>query len=132
METIEIDFDVFKELTIRRSSEQVTYNDVLRELLGLPPADKPKRPHYADDKRAWVSKGVTFPEETRFRARFKGQLYSGEVQNGALVVNGKRFYSPSPAAMSITGKSVNGWVFWECQMPGQTSWVWITELRKDR
>lgn len=35
MMTIDIDFDVFKELTRRRSSEEVTYNDVIRELLGL-------------------------------------------------------------------------------------------------
>ena len=35
MTTIEIDFDVFKELTIRRTTESVTYNDVLLELLGL-------------------------------------------------------------------------------------------------
>jgi hypothetical protein len=36
MRTIEVDFDVFKALTMRRSSEEVSENDVLRELLGLP------------------------------------------------------------------------------------------------
>ena len=36
MRTIEVDFDVFKALTMRRPSEIVSENDVLRELLGLP------------------------------------------------------------------------------------------------
>ena len=38
--TIEIDFDVFKELTNRRKTENVSYNDVLRELLNLNPLKK--------------------------------------------------------------------------------------------
>ena len=33
MQTIEIDFDVFKEITARRKNEGITPNDVLRELL---------------------------------------------------------------------------------------------------
>ena len=36
MEMIEIDFDVYKALTMKRTSQEVTYNDVLRELLDLP------------------------------------------------------------------------------------------------
>jgi hypothetical protein len=32
---IGVDFEVFKELTARRASESVTYNDVIRELLGV-------------------------------------------------------------------------------------------------
>ena len=36
MNTIQIDFDVFKEITARRKSEAVSENDVLREVLGLP------------------------------------------------------------------------------------------------
>jgi hypothetical protein len=31
---IEVDFEVFKELTNRRAAESVTYNDVIRDLLG--------------------------------------------------------------------------------------------------
>lgn len=32
---IEIDFDVYKELTVRRDSPDMTENDVIRNLLGL-------------------------------------------------------------------------------------------------
>ena len=43
---IEIDFDVFKLLTVMRLSENMTYNDVLRKLLELDPKDD------SDDKTA--------------------------------------------------------------------------------
>ena len=41
MQTIEIDFDVFKEITVRRKNEGITPNDVLRELFGLEPRQEP-------------------------------------------------------------------------------------------
>ncbi len=42
MPQIDIDFEVFKELTNRRPTEEVTHNDLLQELLKLPkPTDNP-------------------------------------------------------------------------------------------
>jgi hypothetical protein len=35
MVALDVDFEVFKALTNRRATESVTYNDVIRELLGL-------------------------------------------------------------------------------------------------
>lgn len=35
MHAVEVDFDVYKQLTVRRTTEDVSYNDVIRELLGL-------------------------------------------------------------------------------------------------
>lgn len=134
MATIEVDFEVFKELTVRRTSESVTENDVIRELLGLDPSvPGPSRPKPVEPGRfPWVSKGVSFPHGTEFRATYKGQRYSGKVENGALVVNGERFTSPSAAAISITGNPVNGWRFWECLLPGAGRWKVIADLRKKR
>ena len=102
MNTIEIDFDVFKKLTALRTSENVTYNDVLREVLSLSSARKniPNQetsPHSG----SWTTKGVTFPGGTEFRATYKGETINGRVESGALVVNGKRFDSPSAAAVAI-------------------------------
>ena len=131
MRTIEIDFDVFKALTMRRDSEEVSYNDVLREMLGLEKKSKQDTSNAvaaADD--VWVTKGVRFPNGTEFRAKYKGQTYRGKVQNCCLVVDGKRFDSPSPAAIDITGNSVNGWRFWECRLPGDSSWQMIQSLKK--
>ncbi|MEO1197950.1 MAG: hypothetical protein AAFX39_01760 [Pseudomonadota bacterium] len=124
---IEIDFDVFKELTARRKAEAVTYNDVVRELLGLN-----KAKGAAADLEAfevWVSKGVSFPIGTAFRVRYKGEMHYGEVQKNGINVNGDLASSPSDAARIVTGNNVNGWRFWECKLPGHTKWQKIDSLR---
>lgn len=132
--SIEIDFDVFKELTVRRTTPDVTENDVLRELLGLKPVPRTNpQPNGATGTEAgipWTSKKVTFPHGTKFRAEYEGRIYNARVENGALVYNGVRYKSPSAAAAAVTENSVNGWSFWECQKPGMTDWVKINELRK--
>lgn len=131
MTTIDVDFEVFKELTARRRSEEMTENEVLREVLGLTKAAlSPKALTAANTGGvAWVSKGVSFPHGTEFRAAYKGQQFTAIVKNGALVMNGKRFTSPSAAAVSITGNPVNGWRFWECLPPGSTKWKLAADLR---
>ena len=60
MQTIEIDFDVFKEITVRRKNEGITPNDVLRELFGLEPRQEPVA-QKAQSGKPWVVKGVVFP-----------------------------------------------------------------------
>lgn len=129
MRTIEVDFDVFKALTLRRSSEEVTENDVLRQLLGLPErraaSPQPGAPRAGD----WMTKGVRFPAGTEFRAHYKGQLYLARVEDGALAWNGNRYDSPSAAAMAITGNPVNGWTFWEARVPGQAGWKLLKSMR---
>ena len=131
MTNIEIDFEVFKELTNRRATENVTYNDVLREVLGLSPLkDAAAKPILESAAGAWTTKGVTFPAGTEFRASYKGQTILAKIESGSLVLNGKRYNSPSAAASSITGNMVNGWIFWECRLPGKTSWQTIKMLRK--
>ena len=131
MKSIEIDFDVEKALFLRRASEEITYNDVLRELLGLGPKKTSNTATAAASGQGdWVSKGVHFPTGTEFRASYRGQTYYGKVESGGLVVDNKRFHSPSAAAVAITGHPVNGWTFWECRMPGKSSWQMIKSLRK--
>lgn len=132
MRTIEVDFDVFKALTSRRPSEEVTENDVLRGLLGLPSNASPAAPEAANiaDAGDWIVKGIRFPKGTEFRANYKGQTWLGRVERGTLVVNGNRFGSPSAAAFAITKSGVNGWTFWECRLPGQPSWQIIKGLRR--
>ena len=128
--TIDIDFDVFKELTHRRLSEDVTYNDVIRELLGLSIKRNVPLVGSTTGRGDWVTKGVRFPLGTEFRATYKGQTYHGKVEDGNLVVNNKRFDSPSAAAGEITGKPVNGWTFWESRMSGGSKWQIIKSLRR--
>jgi hypothetical protein len=128
MHAIDVDFDVFKALTNLRVSEDVTYNDVLRKLLNL--SVKPASPQPPSGAGDWIAKGVRFPAGTEFRAPYKGQMVSAKVAEGALHLNGKRFTSPSGAAVAITGGPVNGWTFWECRLPGSASWRSINSMRK--
>jgi hypothetical protein len=130
MAVIEIDFDVYKALTLRRPTEEVTYSDILREVLGLSQAKNYRPNGVLPSTGEWVSKGVRFPSGTEFRATYKGETYHGKVEAGALLVNGKRFDSPSAAAVSITENPVNGWTFWECRFPGQSRWRMIKAFRK--
>ena len=130
MPTINIDFHVFKELTRRRQSEEMTENEVIRDLLGLPNAQKEPKYDITQNDIPWVSKGVSFPHGSEFRATYKGQTHTATVQNGALVLNGERFLSPSAAAMEITGTTTNGWRFWECLQPGDIQWRPIADFRK--
>ena len=77
MRTIEVDFDVYKALTSRRPTEDVSENEVLRDILGL----SPKRQRAAStvatssDANDWIVKGVRFPVGTEFRASYKGQTW---------------------------------------------------------
>ena len=128
MFTLEIDFEVFKEITARRTSEDVTENDVLRDLFGLELKTQ-KRTHPMFKEKSWVAKGIEFPSGTKFRANYKGMLYEAIVENGNLLLNGKNYQSPSSAAVSITKNPVNGWTFWECQFPGRNNWQLIKSLR---
>jgi hypothetical protein len=127
--SIPIDFDVFKALTASLETPVDSYNDVLRRLLKLG-AKSPAPSPSPTSGRAWFIDGVTFPEGTEFRAKYKGQFHSARVENGALTLRGKRFDSPSPAAMTITGGNVNGWKFWECRFPGESAWKTIDGLRR--
>jgi hypothetical protein len=131
MATIQVDFEVYKELTARRASESMTENDVIRDLLGLGKAEESSPADAQDPNRVpWVTKGVSFPPGTQFRATYKGKQYTGTVGNAALVMSGERYTSPSAAAVAITGNPVNGWRFWECLLPDSSRWTLISNLRK--
>ena len=130
MRTIEVDFDVFKALTMRRASEDVTENDVLRQILGLPSRKSLPAETSGPGPGDWMTKGIRFPAGSELRATYKGQTYLARVEGGALVLGGKRYDSPSAAAMSITGTPVNGWTFWEYRFPGQSGWKILKSLRK--
>jgi hypothetical protein len=130
MPTIEIDFEVFKAITHRRPSEETTENDVLREVFGLPAKKRPFLNPVTPEPGDWVTKGVRFPAGTEFRATYKGQTHLARVESGGIVVGGKRYDTPSSAAMAITKSNVNGWRFWEARLPGQAGWKMIESLRR--
>ena len=129
MPTIEVDFDVYKAIIARRPSEDVSNNDVLRQLFHLGPrslaSDKVARPDPGD----WITKGVRLPAGTELRATYKGKTYLARVAAGALQLNGESFGSVSAAAVHITGNPVNGWKFWQVRLPGHSGWKSLDGLR---
>lgn len=129
LQAIDIDFEVFKELTMRRASASVTYNDVLRDLLKLGAASK-NGGALVSNGTPWITKGVVFPHSTEFRATYKGKDYHAHVEHGALVFNGTKYSSLSPAAIAITERPTNGWIFWQCKLPGQNAWKVADHYRK--
>jgi hypothetical protein len=127
MTGIEVDFEVFKALTVRRAAESVTYNDVLREMLELPPSlSKPQT-----EQKAWTWKGVTLPEGTELRAEYKGKVYTAKIAGGEWMQDGKPQSSPSAAAFAITNSGVNGWWFWSVKRPNDPTWGQLGKLRPE-
>lgn len=73
--------------------------------------------------------GVHLPNGTKFAGWFKDKPVGGVVQDGAMVIEGHRFTSPSGAAKHVAGRPVNGWEFWEVKVPGAMVWVPLDSLR---
>ncbi|MBW1723777.1 MAG: hypothetical protein JRD87_01795 [Deltaproteobacteria bacterium] len=79
---------------------------------------------------SWVVESVVFPDGTEFRGKYKGYFYYGKVRNGILTLGEKEFISPCEAALTITRTPIDGWLFWDCKMPEQVSWMNISEFKK--
>jgi Protein of unknown function (DUF2924) len=126
MPLIEVDFDTFKEITRRRPSEAVSEGDVVREALGLSSESR------ESEQRFWESDGVRFPVGLRLEHKFRnGRLAEAKVTAAGLEVDGKVYSGLSPAAVSITGHQVNGWLFWYVRdKDGRLALA--TSLRTDR
>jgi hypothetical protein len=130
MPQIEIDFDVFKEITSRRRTEEFTCNDVIRDLLKLPQRARNGGKAVANASKPWIVSDTSFPPGTEFIAEYKGKTYSGVVQDGKLELSdGHKFSTPSAAAVHITNTNVNGWRFWRCKLPSESQYVLAERLR---
>jgi len=129
MQTIEIDFDVFKKLTSMRQHEEDSYNDLLRLLLKLPPRNKEPA---TEPLRDWACRGGTLRIGTRLRARYQGRTFHAAVTDQGIEYQGRHYGSPSKAAYAVTSTNVNGWRFWHGQLPGSTSWRELNELRREQ
>ncbi len=64
-----------------------------------------------------------FPNGTRFRVTYKGQLFTAEIREGRWIgSDGVVRTSPSAAAGAISNTNVNGWRFWYALCPGASEW----------
>lgn len=127
MATIDVDFEVYKALTVLRETEDVTPNDVLRRLLKLPSERVSSKKEVVGS--GWSYRGIVFPNGTMFRKTYKNKIYTAEVVNNQLLLDGKAMKSPSEAAMAVTKTTVNGWTFWQCKFPDSSRWLALSRLR---
>lgn len=136
MRTIDIDFDVHKKIELERTSFEESPNTALRRLLGLPEQAQAQQATEGALKSGWRDKdGLVLPHGTRLRMTYGGRTHEGVIDRGAWVVEGDNYYSPSGAAGVARTKSgsstkLNGWNYWEVQLPGSSNWNKILELSR--
>jgi predicted CopG family antitoxin len=79
---------------------------------------------------AWFG-NTLLPWGTKLRATYKGQTHYAEIRDRKWIgEDGIVRNSPSDAANAISKTNVNGWRFWFAQLPGNSSWQRLAELRK--
>ena len=78
---------------------------------------------------SWTGKGVTLPEGTELRGKHRGNDRTARVEVSQIVYEGRGYASPSAAGNAATGRSTNGWTFWEVKRPGDAGWLPLTVLR---
>ena len=134
MRSIEIDFDVHKVIERERMSFSETPNDVLRRLLKLNRRSS-AAPRDTTQGKPWSRKSVTLPHGTDLRMEYNGCRYTGTIENGEWLVEGRRFKTPSAAASGVAvtrdGKhtQLDGWIYWRAKRPGDTDWIALQQLR---
>jgi len=154
MPEITISFEVWKTLTMMRESESQSYDDVIRQLLpkyesttkpqsgplhsnnlsrvSSPEFVKSEFTHQSNPHNLFCCIGGSIPVGTRLRKRWNGITHEGVVCETGIEYRGKMYRSPSTAAGEITRNSVNGWIWWQCQLPGANKWILLNECRRSR
>ena len=129
MTQIEIDFEVFKALTAKRSSENHSFNAVLREMLHLSGGGATDGADSRPNKAGRILGARFLPNGTKLRAKYKGQLHLAHIADSKLIdENGVAHGSASAAARAITNNSVNGLNFWEVQRPSDSMWQKLASI----
>ncbi len=129
MKNIETNSDLLSEPILQQSSEDAYQNGIFEssERLGSVKRQSAKN---SGACVSWVVESVVFPDGTEFRGKYKGYFYYGTVRNGTLTLDEKEFISPCQAALTITRTPIDGWLFWDCKLPEQGSWMNISEFKK--
>ena len=132
---IAIDVEVNRWIENKRVSFDQTHNDILRAAAGLPPLTPRSGAERVlsnnETAGAWSAKGATLPAGTKLRMSYNGKTFNGAIESGTWSVNGMPYGSPSAAASALTGVSLNGWIYWEAQIPGSEKWQTISEFRTE-
>jgi hypothetical protein len=105
-----------------------TEADILRRLLDLLPLKKQD-----SGKRGMSLRNeVVLPDGTLLRGTHNGAEHQAEIRESWILLNGKRYKSPSGAATAIRGYSEDGWRFWKVKRPQDSEWVLLDKLRNKK
>lgn len=133
--TIEIDFEVYKLIEAERKGFDEPRIAALRRLLRL--EDRPTNDAIAPPPgRSWYGSGVTLPHGTLLKMYYSKRKHEGLISNGAWLIEGKAYDTPSGAAVSVArtkygaATQLNGWNYWQAKVPGSDTWTLIRHLRK--
>ena len=137
LQSIEIDWDIYKMVESERRSFDEPHYAALRRLLKLPTL-KGSPESEAGAGRPWVEDGVEVPHGSLARMEYLrgSQVYEGRFLNGKLVVNGKSYEALSAAASTLaqtkhgSKPSLNGWLYWKAKFPGEIAWRSLAEMRQ--
>ena len=87
-----------------------------REHEAAPKNVKPEAKEKASKRTPALASIQNRPEE--LVVTFKGATHKATVNpDGTITVNGKTFNSPSRAGKEVTGREVDGWTFWNYEVP---------------
>jgi hypothetical protein len=135
---IDISFQHWQALTALLRNENDTYDAVIQRLIermsnnqsqGLKESEQ-LGPAIDAGSGAYF-KDVFMPNGTEMRATYKGETYFAKISGSKWVdcETGETRTSPSQAAYSITGRNVNGWLFWIVKRPNDEGWRSLNALR---
>lgn len=97
-----------------------SFDDMLRIVLKIEPENQ--------KGQDLTCRGGRIPHGTEVTATYNRERYEAEIKNGAFWYNDTPYKGPSPAAMSITHSSINGWAFWGIEKKGK--WKPLLHFRK--
>ena len=117
MRTIRISEQVYGEIA-KRGKFGETPNDVLERVFKI-----------VETKRQNCRRGLLPPDNTECRFNHDGEYVHGRIENGELVLSKGSYSSFSKAAKALTGKSLNGWLYWQLKLSHEDQWILANSWR---
>lgn len=118
MRTIRISEQVYKEIANRGKFGE-TPNDVLERVFKITRTERQNH-----------RRGLLPANNTECRFNRDGEYVYGRIKNGELILSIGSYSSFSTAAKALTGKSLNGWLYWQIKLPHEDQWILANSWRR--
>ena len=125
MRTIKISDQVWDAIAERGKFGE-TENDVLERVFAIEPPKVDRPP----SRKKSTARSILPPEHTKCELSYGGRTVSGIIENNELVIPEMGTYrSFSKPACELSGTSLNGWLYWKIQLPGEHNWLPANDWR---